>query len=46
MVNTSAIVTSSYGSGRVLVSSPHPEQTQPQLLDLILGYVRWAAGVY
>lgn len=41
MLNADAIVTTSYGEGRVLVSSPHPEHP-PQVLPLILAYVRWA----
>ena len=45
MVDTPAIVTSSFGGGRVLLSSPHPEMTNPLLYDLIVGYVRWAARV-
>ena len=45
MVDTPAIVTSSFGGGRVLLSSPHPEMTNPLLYDLIEGYVRWAARV-
>ena len=45
MVGTPAIVTSSHGAGRVLLSSPHPEMTAPLLYDLIVAYVRWAARV-
>lgn len=44
MVNTPAVLTSVYhGAGRVLISAPHPEQTEPMLLDVIKGYVLWAA---
>jgi glutamine amidotransferase-like uncharacterized protein len=41
MVNTPAIVTSTVGAGRVLLSSPHPEMTTPMLYDLIKAYILW-----
>ena len=43
MVNTPALLTTSYGSGRVLISSPHPEETIPRLDDIVEAYVLWAA---
>lgn len=43
MVNSPAIVAGNCGKGRVLVSSPHPEQT-PGLEHLVAKAVRWAAG--
>lgn len=45
MVGTPAIVATPYGLGRVLASSPHPEETVPILYDLILAYVAWAGKV-
>jgi glutamine amidotransferase-like uncharacterized protein len=39
---TPAIIMGTYGAGRVLLSSPHPEATSPMLLDIIKGYVLWA----
>lgn len=41
MVNTPALLTTTFGAGRVLASSPHPEETVPMLLDVIRGYVLW-----
>ena len=41
-VGTPAILTAQHGAGRVLISSPHPEETVPILLDWIRGYVLWA----
>jgi glutamine amidotransferase-like uncharacterized protein len=43
MVDTPAIITQTFGNGRVLLSSPHPEETVPVILDLIRGYVLYAA---
>jgi glutamine amidotransferase-like uncharacterized protein len=43
MVNSAAIVRSTFGKGRVLVSSPHPEQT-PGMEEFIIRAVHWAAG--
>ncbi len=43
MVNTPAQAVSTYGKGRVFVSSPHPEGT-PGLENLIPRGVIWAAG--
>jgi glutamine amidotransferase-like uncharacterized protein len=43
MVNSPAIVAGNCGKGRVLVSSPHPEQT-PGLEHFVAKAVRWAAG--
>ncbi len=40
-VGTPAILTTTYGAGRVLVSSPHPEETSPMLLDVIQAYIYW-----
>jgi glutamine amidotransferase-like uncharacterized protein len=42
MVNQPAIVTSTYGQGRVLACSPHPEQTEG-MESFIEHAVRWAA---
>lgn len=44
MVGTPALLTTTHGAGRVLISSPHPEETVPMNMDLILGYVQWTAG--
>ena len=46
MVHTPSLIHATYGSagGRVLISSPHPEETIPRLNDLILQYARWAGG--
>lgn len=41
MINTPAIVSATYGSGRVLCISPHPEST-PELRGMIRDAVRWA----
>lgn len=41
-LGTPAILTAEYSAGRVLISSPHPEETVPRLLDWIRGYVLWA----
>ncbi len=43
MVNTPAMVAAPFGKGRVLCSSPHPEQTDG-LEGWIEKAVRWAAG--
>lgn len=43
MVNSPAIVAGHCGKGRVLVSSPHPEQT-PGLEHFVPKAVRWVAG--
>jgi len=43
MVNTPAIVQSQFGKGRVIISSPHPEQT-PGMEALVERAVRWVAG--
>lgn len=43
MTGTPSILTDSYGQGRVLISSPHPEQSSPVLLDMIQGYVQWTS---
>jgi hypothetical protein len=43
MVNTPALLTTTYGSGRVLISSPHPEETIPRLDDIVEAYLLWAA---
>ena len=43
MVNSPAIVAGSCGKGRVLVSSPHPEQT-PGLDHFVVKAVRWVAA--
>ncbi len=42
MIDTPAIVTGECGKGRVIVFSPHPEQTDG-LHDLLLRAVRWTA---
>ena len=41
MVHTPAVTTVTYGRGRVLLSSPHPEETTPIILPIIRGYVQW-----
>ena len=43
MVDSPAIASGSYGQGRVLFVSPHPEQT-PGLEDLVHRGVQWSAG--
>jgi len=43
MVDSPAIATASYGRGRVVFVSPHPEQT-PGLEDLVHRGAQWAAG--
>lgn len=43
MVDSPAIAAGSYGQGRVLFVSPHPEQT-PGLEDLVRRAVQWTAG--
>lgn len=43
MIGTTAIAASTYGKGRVLCFSPHPEKTKG-LEDFISRAVRWAAG--
>lgn len=43
MVDTPAIVSGSFGTGRVVSVSPHPEVTQA-LHPIISGSIRWAAG--
>jgi glutamine amidotransferase-like uncharacterized protein len=44
MVGTPSLVTTMYGKGRVLLSSPHPEETIPRLDDVVEAYTLWAAG--
>lgn len=43
MVNSPAWVRGTYGNGRIITSSPHPEQT-PGMDPWILHAVRWVAG--
>lgn len=43
MVNSAAIVRGKFGKGRVLVSSPHPEQTRG-MDGFVEHAVRWTAG--
>lgn len=43
MVNTPAIVAGSFGKGRVICSSPHPEQTAG-MESFIVRAVKWTAG--
>jgi putative intracellular protease/amidase len=43
MIDTTAIATGTYGKGRVLCFSPHPEKTKG-LEDFVRRGVRWAAG--
>lgn len=42
MINSPALVRGTYGKGRVLFSSPHPEQTSG-MEDLIASAVRWVS---
>lgn len=42
-INSPAMVIGQYGQGRVLCSSPHPEQ-QPGMEAFIVKAVRWSAG--
>ena len=45
MVGTAAVIASTYGKGRVLLSSPHPELTHlPGRKNIIERYARFAAG--
>ena len=43
MINSPALVRGAYGKGRVLFSSPHPEQTSG-MEELVPSAVRWVAG--
>ena len=43
MINSAAIVSGSFGKGRLIVSSPHPEQT-PGMEGLIEHAVRWVSA--
>ena len=43
MTNSPAIAVGRYGQGRVVLVSPHPEQT-PDLEDFVLQAAAWAAG--
>ncbi len=43
MVNSPAIVQGSFGQGRVIISSPHPEQTSG-MENAVERAVRWVAG--
>jgi hypothetical protein len=43
MVDTPAIVRGEFGKGRVIISSPHPEQT-PGMETAVERAVRWVAG--
>jgi len=43
MIGTPAIVTGTFGEGRVVVVSPHPEQTR-ELESWFVRMVRWAGG--
>jgi putative intracellular protease/amidase len=43
MVNSPAIVQGRFGQGRVIISSPHPEQT-PGMESTVEQAVRWVAG--
>lgn len=43
MIDSPALARGSYGKGRVLFSSPHPEQTRG-MDDLIPSAVRWVSG--
>jgi hypothetical protein len=45
MLGAPALLMSSHGAGRVLISPPHPEETTPQIYDLVLAYTLWAAQV-
>ena len=44
MVGAPALLLASHGSGRVLLSPPHPEETVPRLDDVVEAYVLWASG--
>jgi glutamine amidotransferase-like uncharacterized protein len=43
MVNAPAMARGFFGKGRVVISSPHPEQT-PGLDNFVEAFVRWTAG--
>jgi hypothetical protein len=43
MINTPAIVSGSFGKGRVISVSPHPEATE-SLHSIIENSIRWVAG--
>ena len=43
MINTPSLVFTEYGKGRVLLSTPHPEETVPRLDDIVKAYLLWAA---
>jgi hypothetical protein len=42
-INSPAIAVGPYGKGRVILISPHPEQT-PGLEDLVRNAALWAVG--
>ena len=46
MVGTPALFHTTYGAGkgRVLISPPHPEETQPRLDDIVESYILWASS--
>jgi len=44
MVGTPAMITSTYGQGRVLLSTPHPE-IAPPIMDLLKGMIYWVSKV-
>ena len=43
MVGAPALMMTTYGQGRVLISPPHPEETAPRMDDLVKAYTLWAA---
>lgn len=44
MLNSPAIARGSFGKGRVVVSSPHPERTKGLKASFVPSAVRWVAG--
>ena len=42
MLGAPAVLFSTHGAGRVLVSPPHPEETTPRRDDVVLAYTLWA----
>jgi len=45
MLGAPALMMSTFGQGRVLLSPPHPEETVPRMDDIIEAYTLWAGKV-
>jgi len=44
MIETPSIVTNKFGKGRVLLSSPHPEWSEPRNIYLMAEYIALIGG--